>query len=91
LFGAAIVLLLRRGQDISSLLVLLAINLFITFAFPRISWQGHLGGLVTGLLFGLVFAYAPRRSRTLVQGAAFLAVGIGVVVATLLRTAALTG
>lgn len=91
LFGAAIVLLLRRGQDISSLLFLLVINLVITFTFPGISWQGHLGGLAAGLAFGGVFAYAPRRHRTVVQAAAFGLVLVGVVVATLLRTAALTG
>jgi len=91
LFGAAIVLLLRRGQDISSLLMLLAINIFITFAFPRISWQGHLGGFLAGLALGAVFAYAPRRYRNVVQGTAFAVVGVGIVLATLVRTATLTG
>lgn len=91
LFGAAIVLLLRRGQDISSLLVLLAINLVFTFTFPNISWQGHLGGLLAGLTFGAVFGYAPRRHRTAVQGVAFAIVLAGVVIAALVRTATLTG
>lgn len=91
LFGAAIVLLLRRGQDVTSLLMLLAINLVITFAFPGISWQGHLGGLVTGLLFGAVFAYAPRSRRTAVQAVAFGLVIAAAVAATLARTALLTG
>lgn len=91
LFGAAIVLLLRRGQDVSSLLMLLAFNVFITFTFPNISWQGHLGGLAAGLVLGAVFGYAPRRVRTAVQAGAFTLALVGVVVATLARTAVLTG
>ena len=90
LFGAALVLLLRRGQDISGLLLLLALNVFITFAWPNISWQGHLGGLAGGLLFGFVFGYAPRRHRSAVQASAFAVVLVALVVATLARTAALT-
>ncbi len=90
LFGAAIVLLLRRGQDITNLLLLLGLNLVITFAVPGISWQGHLGGLACGLLFGVVFGYAPRRSRDVIQAGAFAVVLVGLVIATLARTAALT-
>jgi membrane associated rhomboid family serine protease len=91
LFGAAIVLLLRRGQDVSNLLLLLALNVVITFAVPGISWQGHLGGLAGGLLFGVVFGYAPRRRRTAVHVTAFAVVLVVLVVATVARTATLTG
>jgi len=91
LFGAAIVLSLRRRMDPRPLLVLLAINAVLTFAIPNISWQGHLGGLVTGLLLAGALFYAPRPRRTLWQVAAFVGVGVVTVVLVLLRTASLTG
>lgn len=91
LFGAAIVLSVRQRMDPKPLLVLLAINGVITFAIPGISWQGHLGGLLTGLLLGAALLYAPRAHRTLWQGAAFGAVALAVLVMVLARTAALTG
>ncbi|GAA0198731.1 rhomboid family intramembrane serine protease [Cytobacillus oceanisediminis] len=89
LFGMALVLLLKARQDVRGLLVLLAINGAISFT-GNISWQGHLGGFVAGCLLGLVFAYAPRERRTLVQVLAFTGIWVAVVVAVALRTASLT-
>lgn len=90
LFGAAIVLSVRRRMDPRPLLVLLAINAVLTFAIPNISWQGHLGGLITGLLLAGALFYAPRSGRTHWQLAAFGTVGVAVVVMVVLRTSALS-
>jgi CDP-diglyceride synthetase len=46
---------------------LIVINLAMTFAIPGISWQGHIGGLVTGGLIAAVYMYAPRAQRTLIH------------------------
>lgn len=90
LFGMAMIFLLKAKQDISTLLVLLAINAFLSLR-GGISWQGHLGGFVIGCLLGLAFAYAPRDRRTLVQGAVLAAVWIGMIATIVVRTGQLTG
>ncbi|HEX5740578.1 MAG TPA: rhomboid family intramembrane serine protease [Pilimelia sp.] len=67
LFGALFVFQRRLGNDTSSVLTVLAVNLAFTFAVPGISWSAHVGGLVVGTLVALVLAYAPRRHRTVFQ------------------------
>jgi membrane associated rhomboid family serine protease len=91
LFGATFVAARRLRLDIRWLVGLIAINLVLTFAVPGISWQGHIGGLITGALIAAVFVYAPRPRRTLIQAAA--GIGVLAVFAVLigLRTAALVG
>ncbi|MGA9103397.1 rhomboid family intramembrane serine protease [Aeromicrobium sp.] len=85
LFGLALVLLVRLRQDVRGLLVLLALNAFISLQ-GNISWQGHLGGFVTGVLLGAALAYAPRERRTAVHVAAFGLTWLFIVVAVVART-----
>jgi rhomboid protease GluP len=66
LFGALIAVGLRlrdaRGRAlIMQVVPIIAINLIFTFAVPGISIAGHLGGLATGLLAGLVLFSMPVR------------------------------
>ncbi|MCI4673957.1 rhomboid family intramembrane serine protease [Candidatus Mycolicibacterium alkanivorans] len=75
LFGATFVVARRLNLDVKWVVGLIAINLVITFSLPNISWQGHVGGLITGALIAAAYVYAPRDSRTLVQA--------GVTIATL--------
>jgi membrane associated rhomboid family serine protease len=68
LFGATLVAARRLRLDVRSLVVLIVINLVITFTVPGISWQGHVGGLITGSLVAAAYLYAPRAQRNLIQG-----------------------
>ncbi|MET0448941.1 MAG: rhomboid family intramembrane serine protease [Aeromicrobium sp.] len=90
LFGLALILLLRAKQDVRTLLVLLAINAFISVAGSNISWQGHLGGFVGGVILGAAFAYAPRDRKTVVQALVFAGLWVVMVAAIVLRTLDLT-
>ena len=82
LFGATFVLAKRLNLDVRGVVTLIAINMAITFTIPGISWQGHVGGLVTGGLIAAAYLYAPRAGRNLVQGGAtigLLALFIGLI------------
>jgi membrane associated rhomboid family serine protease len=67
------------------MLVIIGLNLVVGFVVPNISWQGHLGGLVTGTVLGAVYAYAPRERRAVVSVVVTVAVSVVLVGATLLR------
>lgn len=92
LFGALLILQRRQGGDIRGIVVLLAINLALGFFYPNISWQAHVGGLVTGLACALVLGYAPRgRHRTLVQCLGLAGITAVILVGGLIRVDALYG
>ncbi|QBI51893.1 rhomboid family intramembrane serine protease [Streptomonospora litoralis] len=59
LFGAVFVIGRRLQLDTRFVVGLLVVNLLITFLVPNISWTGHIGGLVTGSLLALGYAYLP--------------------------------
>ena len=72
LFGALLVIGRHIGANITGIAIVLGINLVISFV-PLIfgqslvSWQGHLGGLLTGALVSLIFARTRRRSQRPLQ------------------------
>jgi membrane associated rhomboid family serine protease len=61
LFGALVVLRNRVGADARGVAMLIGLNLVISFAVPGISWQAHIGGLLTGVVVALLVAGRRRR------------------------------
>jgi membrane associated rhomboid family serine protease len=89
LMGALAVIALKVHGQVQTILMWIGLNLVFTFTVGGISWQAHIGGLVTGALLGAVMVYAPRKNRALVQWSAtgaVLAVALGLIV---VRAAAL--
>ncbi|MEE6168094.1 MULTISPECIES: rhomboid family intramembrane serine protease [unclassified Mycolicibacterium] len=72
LFGAIFVVARRLRLDVRWVAAVIGINLVFTFVGPAlgtgaISWQGHVGGLVTGAAVAVAFVYAPRAHRNAIQ------------------------
>lgn len=91
LFGATIVAARKLNLDVRWLVGLVAVNLVLTFSIPGISWQGHIGGLITGALIGTAYINAPRASRTAIQAAVTVILLVVFAALIMLRTAQLTG
>lgn len=92
LFGAYYVVVRRLGGETRSIVVLLAINLVITFSVPIIDWRAHLGGLVVGAVVAAGFAHVPRGpQRSRLHAVVCLAVGVVLVAAVVARTRVLGG
>ena len=90
LMAALLLLAVKVHGDVRSVLTWVGLNAAFTFLFPGISWQGHLGGFVGGLLLGGVLLWAPRGPRrALVQVAGMTAFGVPLLVAVAARTLAL--
>ncbi len=88
-FACLIVLALRMGIDISQMLVILGLNLALTFTVANISWQAHLGGLLAGLAMGAGIGYLPAARRRIGYPAMFAGLVVLCVLATVVRTAQL--
>lgn len=63
LFGALIPILKRIGGNPRQIFSLLAINGILGFVVPGIAWEAHLGGLLTGLALGYIYAHAPQDKQ----------------------------
>lgn len=79
LFGAIFVVARKLNLDVRSIAAVVIINLVFTFAGPAlgtgaISWQGHIGGLITGAGIAAAFVYAPRGRRNAIQAGVSVAV-----------------
>jgi membrane associated rhomboid family serine protease len=87
-FAAYFIIARRIGADTGPIVVLLVINLAVSFADANvIDWRAHLGGLITGGLAAWLMAVVPRgRWRALGQAAALVLIGLAIVAAIAYRT-----
>jgi membrane associated rhomboid family serine protease len=67
LMGAFFIMLRSLGQNPQQLLLLIVINLGIGFFVSGISWEGHLGGLITGAAIAAVYSETRRRNQRFAQ------------------------
>jgi len=63
LVGALLVISRARGLDVTWIIAYVAITAFISFTIPNISWEGHLGGFVTGAAVAWLFLQDTKRRR----------------------------
>jgi membrane associated rhomboid family serine protease len=91
LFGAWFVLARRMRLDSRQVILLIVLNLSLSFFIPEIAWQAHVGGLIAGGLLTAAFAYAPRKNRAAIQVAATVAMVAVLVVAVLIKNHLLLG
>ncbi|MFJ6797549.1 rhomboid family intramembrane serine protease [Streptomyces sp. NPDC091268] len=95
LLGATVVLARRMRYEMRPLVTVVVLMLVLTFV-PiggslNVSWQAHIGGLVTGLLLGSgLLRPAAARHRTVVQWGTCAVVFLLVAAVIAARTAALT-
>ncbi|MBF4768535.1 rhomboid family intramembrane serine protease [Nocardioides agariphilus] len=90
LMGALLVIAFKVKADYSQILMWIGINAVLTFTFSGISWQGHVGGFLGGVVVAAILAYAPRQRRTQVQLVGLTVVTVLLLVAIVARTASLT-
>lgn len=92
--GAAYYVMARRlGADMAQVNRFMAgLLLWLVLSAAMTSWEGHLGGLLTGAAVTLAYAYAPRDGRrALVQAGACATLLVLLVVCAWAKAAELTG
>lgn len=79
LMGAFFIMLRSLGENPQQLLLLIVINLGMGFFISGISWEGHLGGLITGAAIAAVYSETRKRNQRVAQFLGILAI-IGVLI-----------
>lgn len=63
LLGGLFITFRRMRLDPRQIVIVLVLNLVLTFSLSGISWQAHLGGLAVGTAAAAVMVYGPQERR----------------------------
>ena len=63
LVGGLLVISRSLGHDTTWILGYIVLTAVLSFVLPNISWQGHLGGFVTGAAIGGIYVLDSRRRQ----------------------------
>ena len=85
LMAAYFVVIRTLGGNASQLFILIAINFALGFIVSGISWQGHLGGMVTGFVIAGIYAATRRPNQRIVQIVGLSVVWAAIIFLTQLR------
>jgi membrane associated rhomboid family serine protease len=81
LLGAFFILARKAGANTTGLVILIVANLGIGLFFRTISWQAHIGGLLTGALVALILVQTRRRDQRNLQIGLLSGVAVGLLLA----------
>ena len=85
LMGEFFVVIRSIGGNPTQIFLLIAINFSMGFFVSGISWEGHLGGLVTGLAIASIYAATRRQNQKFAQFLGVVLVVAALVAITLWR------
>ena len=85
LMGAYFVVIRSLGGNASQIFILVGINFALGLFVPGISWEGHLGGLVTGLIIAGIYAATRKPNQKLLQAVGLILVWGAIYLLTQLR------
>ena len=91
LFGATFVVAKWLALDVRAVVMVIVLNLVFTFGFPaisgqHISWQAHVGGLLTGALMAAIYVCPVGKNRNLIQASATIIVAAALATLIIWRT-----
>jgi membrane associated rhomboid family serine protease len=90
LFAASLLAARKLGGNISGIAGVIGINLVFSLVVAQISWQAHVGGLLTGAAMAAAYIYAPRARRRLYAWLVAVAVPLLVLAVMVLTVSPLT-
>jgi membrane associated rhomboid family serine protease len=87
LLGAYFVIQRHLGGNNVQLLIVIGLNLVISFVIPNIAWQAHIGGLIVGALVGLIFVRTRNRNQRGIQLLSLGGTFVGLIALTVIGAA----